>query len=678
MVAGEHESLEDPPQPRLGPSPERVSVPSGSLEAKDVPSLVSEMRKELWSNAYSRLVEEAPDLVDAFERILSAQLRGLELSSASLASQTNDIDRDDPEERLSQFRHIAERGLLGLRTRSLADHGIKEANKARWLVSEIIDKALAAARELATPWVGIYLGLEALLDSGLVDGVKRPGLAHDISKTEFYWNLPVLFLNEYWTRPLTRENRRVQQNKVIESCVTILSSQMMTICSYTKSRQPDVDFLRNLPQICNWKHVSVDFRGHIQDLLEHHWWSITNRLGKNYIQGLTNKAMSKEIMLRQLHSEKFSFVCAACGNLDSDNWGDKFYTTCIVDVQNGSYDCPACEVLIKGTTHFVKPLDETAKLTLYAHKDGSLKVEYHWGSLNTEDARRFEFFTEEGLPKPWPVIGYSRMMKSITLSRSAQLVSRWFRHCLAEHRLCKRPRQNLPTRVLYVGSEHREPRLVEIHNEEAQYTALSHCWGGMQHIHLTTTRQTLEDRRESIPLTTLPRTFRDAVLLTRMIGIEYIWIDSLCIIQDDDEDWARESARMAEVYQNAALTISADGAANDSEGLFEPSRKRSVEESRIQASHPADSAPVYVRKTTLRPFGDYVHVITHRSDQPLRRRGWTLQEWLLSARVVHFYNGRDPLGMQRPPTLRVPSYLSIANHMGRPAYSVSSKGRLLP
>jgi hypothetical protein len=373
------------------------------------------MRKELWSNAYSRLVEEAPDLVDAFERILSAQLRGLEFSSRSLASQTNDIDRDDPEKRLSQFRRIAERGLLRLRTRILAGHGVKEANKAQWLVSEIIDKALAAAGELATPWVGIYLGLEVLqyrldrflnrtnscqtlLDSDSDEGVERPELAHAISTMELYWNLPVLFLNEYWTGPLTPEKRRVLQKQAIELCVIILSSQMMTICSYTKSWQPGVDFLRNSPQICNWKHFDAVPRGHIHDLLGHpsHRLSTTTRM-RNYFQGLTNKAMSKEIMLRQLHSEKFSFVCAACGNLDSNNWGGESYTTCIVDVQHGSYDCPACEILTRGVTHVVKPLDETAQLTLSAHKDGSLKAEYHWGVLNTENARRFEFFTEEGM-----------------------------------------------------------------------------------------------------------------------------------------------------------------------------------------------------------------------------------------------------------------------------------------
>jgi len=240
-----------------------------------------------------------------------------------------------------------------------------------------------------------------------------------------------------------------------------------------------------------------------------------------------------------------------------------------------------------------------------------------------------------GVPNPWPAIRNARRMEARTLDRGAQIVYRWFLDCLTEHKLCGNPSQNLPTRVLDVGDEDQEPHLYETRKENAEYTALSHCWGDAEHIHLTTTRGTLEDRKRSIPLKALPKTFYDAVLLTRALGIRYLWIDSLCILQDDKDDWARESARMAQVYQNAALTISADGAANSSEGLFLPHATKEVP---LRLRQSADSAPVYVRETTLASKVN-VHAIGSTSDEPLRSRGWTLQEWLLSARVAHFTKG---------------------------------------
>ena len=89
-------------------------------------------------------------------------------------------------------------------------------------------------------------------------------------------------------------------------------------------------------------------------------------------------------------------------------------------------------------------------------------------------------------------------------------------------------------------------RLYETEQELAHYTTLSHCWG-KKHI-VTTTKATLEQRKLEVPWLLLSRTFQDAITITRELGIRYIWIDSLCIIQDDKEDWERVSAKMAEIY----------------------------------------------------------------------------------------------------------------------------------
>ncbi|KAF2191802.1 HET-domain-containing protein, partial [Zopfia rhizophila CBS 207.26] len=240
---------------------------------------------------------------------------------------------------------------------------------------------------------------------------------------------------------------------------------------------------------------------------------------------------------------------------------------------------------------------------------------------------------------PWPAVRPGRSLRSSMRPRSMELVSEWFNRCWTEDRMCRARESTLPTRVVYVGNESREPYLYETSREEALYTALSHCWGGTQDIHLTATTADLKDRMDSIPMAALPKTFADAVLLTRELGIKYIWIDSLCIIQNDAEDWARESARMAEVYQNAALTISADGAADGSKGLFQTTKIPLFEEISIPFQNPTGSGLIYARETTLETSGDHVHVIDHKKNDPLRHRGWALQEWLLSSRIAHFTTG---------------------------------------
>ncbi|XP_014554914.1 hypothetical protein COCVIDRAFT_82223, partial [Bipolaris victoriae FI3] len=132
----------------------------------------------------------------------------------------------------------------------------------------------------------------------------------------------------------------------------------------------------------------------------------------------------------------------------------------------------------------------------------------------------------------------------------------WLRFCGEKHPRCSplgdRP---LPTRVIDVGGkDSSRVRLVVSHGRFDRYIALSHCWGLREPI--TTTKDNFDRHvKEGIEIDDLPQTFRDAVEVVRALGFQYLWIDSLCIVQQDCEDWQREAAQMPEVYANAAVTI---------------------------------------------------------------------------------------------------------------------------
>lgn len=182
-------------------------------------------------------------------------------------------------------------------------------------------------------------------------------------------------------------------------------------------------------------------------------------------------------------------------------------------------------------------------------------------------------------------------------------------------------------------------RLVESKaGEEGAYIALSHCWGISQTC--VTARaspgdasSTVEHRKKGIPWDTLPKTFQDALRLTSLLGFNFIWIDSLCIVQNDIEDWARESAKMADIYEYASLTLSATASAGDAYGCFSDSFSTSRS---LPVSLPDDvgTCEVAVRKPIT--HWDTLGQSEQHARFPLMSRGWAFQERLLSRRVLHF------------------------------------------
>jgi len=204
--------------------------------------------------------------------------------------------------------------------------------------------------------------------------------------------------------------------------------------------------------------------------------------------------------------------------------------------------------------------------------------------------------------------------------------------CLLEHKACKVEdgvRANfLPARLIDVHNV----RLVQrgqMNNMHIRYAALSHSWGLKSHRRHPIPKlrkENIADREKRIEWAELTKVFQDAIIVARRINIDYLWIDSLCIVQDDDEDWAMQSSQMANIYGSSAVVISATRAATGDVGIFHH---------RGQGVAINNSMGISVRR---RPT--HANFFTsHKPDftqDPLFERGWCFQERLLAKRIIHF------------------------------------------
>lgn len=193
----------------------------------------------------------------------------------------------------------------------------------------------------------------------------------------------------------------------------------------------------------------------------------------------------------------------------------------------------------------------------------------------------------------------------------------------------KNTQTDLPTRVLYVGtSVSDEVRLFISNGAKGQYAALSHRWGSRDTIACTTTG-TLSSRTNGIPLDSLSQLFRDAISVTRRLGLSYLWIDSLCILQDSQEDWERESARMGDVFGCSEVTVSAVASEDGCSGFLLPRDRYMVPVNYRKSDTAASEGVIYFRRprnclgTTIR-------------NSALNKRAWVIQERTLARRVLTF------------------------------------------
>lgn len=226
----------------------------------------------------------------------------------------------------------------------------------------------------------------------------------------------------------------------------------------------------------------------------------------------------------------------------------------------------------------------------------------------------------------------------------------WLRDCLENHTACRTALSRhrfsdtdettqLPARVIDVGSAPDfRPFLVETQGKLGRYVALSYCWEPLdaENPRITLLRENKEALKKDLPLDGLPPTIQDSIDFTRRLGLQYVWIDRLCIVQNDPDDWAVQANLMCNIYEGALVTLVAMASETTEHGLYFPrvlrpsvripcaTKERTI--GTMNVTYPGNNGAVIIGRT----FSKEVRNSRWAS------RGWTFQEGLLSRRQIYF------------------------------------------
>lgn len=333
-----------------------------------------------------------------------------------------------------------------------------------------------------------------------------------------------------------------------------------------------------------------------------------------------------------------------------------------------SSECVYCRLIWKALQLHASEFDDEDFAEVLISRDQPLTVKYRAPRVSIELYVRSSDADKLGEHPDAPYIGPAKEVAASSGNDACfDLAARWLKECRENHPICQVTGDiPLPTRVIDVGKEGvREPFLVETNGATGSaYVALSYCWGWWeQHPPMKTVKHDFPDfglkanygeHLEAIQFASMPRTLQDAVTICRRLGIQYLWVDALCIVQHDLQEWLRESGKMCQVYSNATLTLSATHAEGSSVGIFGRqefgSQARRVGDLLLPDDGRERAAVHVYARPNLAKFHDACDWgLTFRVpswatatnsglvvSEPLAARAWCLQESLLSNRLLHY------------------------------------------
>ncbi|KAF4469774.1 hypothetical protein FALBO_3328 [Fusarium albosuccineum] len=214
----------------------------------------------------------------------------------------------------------------------------------------------------------------------------------------------------------------------------------------------------------------------------------------------------------------------------------------------------------------------------------------------------------------------------------AMLAANWLEECTRKHDLCRPVDPAFrPTRLIQILGADKVKLILPAEEHSGPYVAFSHCWGGVEALKLR--RHDLSRFRTGLGINELPASYQEAISICPSMNLYFIWIDSLCIIQDSDEDWEREAVNMKLVYGNASLNLCAATGSNCLEKSF-TSREPFLFKPLELVSSWSNQEPQNFLLTFTDMFQEDV------SESPLHARAWVYQEYYLSKRSLILGRGQ--------------------------------------
>jgi hypothetical protein len=202
----------------------------------------------------------------------------------------------------------------------------------------------------------------------------------------------------------------------------------------------------------------------------------------------------------------------------------------------------------------------------------------------------------------------------------------WLSECLSNHKSCRKIQKStmqLPLRLIDTDAANQSNLCLVYPKKAVPYVTLSHCWGKSEVLRLTHANH--DELIESFHESTLPQLYRDVVQVVRRLGFRYLWIDSLCIIQDSIEDWKHESAHMGYIYRDSVFTLAALSAKDSEASLYTRYLPQCTEPCIVERRLGSKDEAIVIGSTS-------------RIDWPLHERAWVMQERLLATRTLNYSN----------------------------------------